>query len=175
MTAVTMRRRALVAAAALVAAGCGRSNPAATRAEAPSPSVTPPPQAKRALPVDLVPAPPDGNVQEIVQRELARARGDGRRLLVYVGASWCEPCQRFHQAARAGQVDALFPGLRLLEFDLDRDRDRLATAGYASKMIPLFALPRLDGAASGEQIEGSIKGAGAVDQIAPRLQALLEK
>jgi thiol-disulfide isomerase/thioredoxin len=135
----------------------------------------PPPEEKRALPVDIVAAPPSGDVQETVARELARARGDGRRLLVYVGASWCEPCQRFHRAALAGQVDALFPGLRLLEFDLDRDRERLEKAGYASKMIPLFALPRLDGAASGEQIEGSIKGSGAVDQIAPRLRALLEK
>ena len=114
-------------------------------------------------------------MQEIVRGELARARGDGRPLLVYVGAAWCEPCQRFHQAAQAGQVDALFPGLRLLEFDLDHDRARLEKAGYTSKMIPLFALPRLDGAASGEQIEGSIKGSGAVDQIAPRLRALLEK
>jgi hypothetical protein len=125
--------------------------------------------------VELVPAPPDGVVQDIVQRELVRAKGDGHRVLVYVGASWCEPCQRFHEAAKAGQVDALFPGLRLVEFDLDRDRDRLQTAGYASRMIPLFALPRLDGTASGEQIEGSIKGPGAIDQIAPRLKALLDK
>ena len=90
-----------------------------------------------------------------------------------MGASWCEPCQRFHQAAQAGQVDALFPGLRLVEFDLDRDRDRLERAGYRSRMIPLFALPREDGTGSGQQIEGSIKGPGAVEQIAPRLKALL--
>jgi hypothetical protein len=125
--------------------------------------------------VDLVPAPPTGDVQELVRRELARAKNDGHRLLVYVGAAWCEPCQRFHHAARNGQVDALFPGLRLIEFDLDRDKERLEAAGYKSKMIPLFAVPREDGTGSGEQIEGSIKGPGAVDQIAPRLQALLGK
>jgi hypothetical protein len=123
--------------------------------------------------VDIVAAPPDGEVSDIVQRELTRAKADGHRVLVYVGASWCEPCQRFHEAAKAGQVDALFPGLRLVEFDLDQDRERLQRAGYASKMIPLFALPRLDGRASGEQIEGSIKGPGAVEQIAPRLKSLL--
>jgi hypothetical protein len=155
-----------------LAAACQREEPSVRREPPPPPSQA---SAARPLPVDLVAAPPDGEVQDIVQRELARARGEGRRVLVYVGATWCEPCQRFHEAAKAGQVDALFPGLRLVEFDLDRDRDRLQRAGYASKMIPLFALPRLDGTGSGEQIEGSIKGPGAVDQIAPRLKALLDK
>jgi len=36
-------------------------------------------------------------------------------------------------------------------------------------------LPREDGSGSGEQIEGSIKGPGAVAQITPRLKALLSK
>ena len=173
----TVGTRALLAAAVILGAACKGepAPPVPAPVPAPAPASAPAPEVKRALPVDLVEAPPSGDVQEIVARELARARADGRRLLVYVGATWCEPCQRFHEAARAGQVDALFPGLRLLDFDLDRDRERLEKAGYASKMIPLFALPRLDGAASGEQIEGSIKGAGAVDQIAPRLRALLDK
>ncbi len=124
--------------------------------------------------VEIV-AAPAGEVGPTVKRELARARADGRRLLVYVGASWCEPCQRFHDAAAAGELDTVFPGLRLLEFDLDRDRDALEKAGYASKMIPLFALPNDDGTGTGQQIEGSIKGPGAVLQIQPRLQALLDK
>jgi thiol-disulfide isomerase/thioredoxin len=165
-----MRGLVIGALLAFSAPGCGRDAPAAER-EVPAASAT----AKAGLPVDIVAAPPDGDVQEIVRAELARAKGDGHRLLVYVGATWCEPCQRFHQAAKAGQVDARFPGMRLLEFDLDRDRDRLVKAGYASRMIPLFALPRADGTSSGEQIEGSIKGPGAVDQIAPRLTALLSK
>jgi hypothetical protein len=155
----------VVAVAAIGAAGCREEAPAA-RHESPA-------ETKPLLPVDLVTAPAAGDVQEIVRSELARAREDGHRLLVYVGAAWCEPCQRFHETARAGRVDALFPGLRLVEFDLDRDRDRLEKAGYKSRLIPLFALPREDGTGSGKQIEGSIKGPAAVDQIAPRLRALL--
>jgi hypothetical protein len=144
--------------------GCSRDEPAP-----PVPAKPPP------VPVEIVTAPAEGEVAAIVQREFARAGDQGRTLLVYVGATWCEPCKRFHDAAAAGQLDATFPGLRLVEFDLDRDRDRLQQAGYASKMIPLFALPRADGTGSGEQIEGSIKGEGAVNQIAPRLGALLAK
>jgi hypothetical protein len=152
---------------AAVAIGCGKEDVKAR----PEPAS----EAKKALPVETIAAPADGDVQEIVRQELSRAKSENRRLLVYVGAKWCEPCRRFHEAAKAGQLDSVFPGLRLLEFDLDRDQDRLVKAGYSSKMIPLFALPRADGTGSGEQIEGSIKGPQAVHQITPRLEALLAK
>ena len=123
--------------------------------------------------VEWTPAAPAGEVAPLVQRELARARSDGRRLLVYVGATWCEPCRRFHDAAAAGKLDAEFGTLRLLEFDFDRDEPRLREAGYVSRLIPLFAAPGPDGRSSGRQMEGSIKGDGAVGEISPRLRALL--
>jgi hypothetical protein len=123
--------------------------------------------------VEFVPAPPAGEVASIVNGEIRRATTDGRKVLVYVGATWCEPCQRFHKAAASGKLDAAFPGLRLIEFDSDRDGERLASAGYVSRFIPLFARPGTDGRSSGRQIEGSIKGDGAVDEIAPRLRDLL--
>lgn len=158
---------ALIALIPPIALGCAREDPPGKK--------DPPAEVKKALPVETLAAPESGDVQEIVQRELSRAKAEGRTLLVYVGATWCEPCQRFHAAAKAGELDAVFPGLRLLEFDLDRDQDRLVKAGYQSRMIPLFAVPRADGVGSGDQIEGSIKGPGAVDQIAPRLKGLLAK
>jgi hypothetical protein len=123
--------------------------------------------------VELVAAAAAGDVPSVVTAELARARRDGRQLLVYVGASWCEPCRRFHAAAAAHRLDAAFPRLRLLEFDADRDGPRLQAAGYVSRLIPLFARPGGDGRSSGRQIEGSVKGDGAVDAIVPRLRALL--
>jgi hypothetical protein len=122
--------------------------------------------------VELVAAPP-GDVAQLVQNELKMSARTGQRLLVYVGATWCEPCQRFHAAVEAGELDKQFPNLRLLTFDLDRDNERLATAGYVSQYIPLFTLPGPDGRASALKVEGSVKGDTAVAQIAPRLQALL--
>jgi hypothetical protein len=121
-------------------------------------------------------APAEGSVDAIVRGALAAAAGaagGSRTLVVYVGAAWCEPCRRFHEAAARGDLDAELPRLTLLGFDLDRDRDRLAAAGYVSKYIPLFALPTPTGAASGKQIEGGIKGDGAVGFIVPRLSAML--
>lgn len=129
-----------------------------------------PPAPKK---LEIIEAAPTKDVAADVAREYAAAERSHLRLLVYVGASWCEPCRHFHDAAVAGELDGVFGGIRLLAFDLDRDGDALQRAGYQSTLIPLFALPRPDGTATGKQIEGSIKGDGAVAQITPRLQALL--
>lgn len=130
-------------------------------------AVTPAPK------LELVEAPQAADIAPLVVDQLASAARDHKQLLVYVGASWCEPCVRFHKAAESGQLDAEFGKLRLFVFDLDRDGDALEKANYKSELIPLFALPNPDGKASGKQIEGSIKGDGAVAQIAPRLRELV--
>jgi len=116
-----------------------------------------------------------GDVAASVLQELAATKAKHRDLVVYVGATWCEPCQRFHAAAERGELDAAFPTLTMLEFDLDQDRERLVAAGYQSQFIPLFALPGPDGRSTGKQIEGSVKGSSAVAEISPRLKALIGK
>jgi len=123
--------------------------------------------------LELIEAPPLKDIAVYVAPQIVRAEAHHKKLLVYVGAAWCEPCRRFHEAAAAGQLDDAFGDLRLVMFDLDRDEQALAAAGYRSELIPLFALPKPDGRSSGKQIEGSIKGAGAVAQIAPNLRALV--
>jgi len=113
-------------------------------------------------------------VTEVVKREVARAQGERRKLLVYVGAAWCEPCKRFHEAVAAGRLDKAFPDLRLLEFDHDRHSERLERAGCESQYLPLFARPEPSGRCSATaRIQGSIKGDGAVTEITPRLAGLL--
>jgi len=113
------------------------------------------------------------DVAALVTQELARASHDHKQLIVYIGASWCEPCQRFHDAAAKGQLDSSFGNVRLLVFDADRDGEALGRAGYDTHLIPYFALPYSDGTASNRHIEGSIKGDGAVAEITPRLKGLL--
>lgn len=114
----------------------------------------------------------DGDVAELVKQARAGSEA-GRPLLVYVGATWCEPCQRFHKAAAAGELDGDLPPITLLEFDADKDVPRLKAAGYSSTYIPLFALPGPDGRSSGRIIQGGIKGDGAAREIAPRLKNLI--
>lgn len=113
-------------------------------------------------------------VAPFVAREVTEGQKGGFNVLVYVGATWCEPCQRFHAAAQAGEFDQILPGAHIVEFDLDADKDALSAAGYSSKLIPLFCVPKVDGTASDRRIEGSIKGPGAVDEnLIPRLRAFL--
>jgi len=166
-----MMRRALFVTALLVA--CNRTEPE------PSPK----PGASAAVSASVVTTPGvrfvsatgGADFAAIVRSEASHARGEGRDFLVYVGATWCEPCQRFHDAAKRGELDAIFPSLTLLEADADADRERLAAAGYGAEMIPLFALPSAEGRGTPRRIEGSVKGDRAVANIAPRLRQLLAK
>lgn len=190
----------LAGLAALGAIACSRAEPepkpsadpvaSAVPAPAPAPSARAiAPAATPATPATPAPAGPlilargvrivhaaaGSDAAQVVRDERERAKRDGRDLVVYVGAKWCEPCQHFHKAAAKGDLDGEFPDLTLLEFDLDEDRDRLATAGYVSQYIPLFAMPGPDGRASEKKFEGSVKGDGAVANIAPRLRSLLAR
>jgi hypothetical protein len=166
-----VRRSPSACFVAFVALAAGACDPPS---RPPAPSATASQAAAPSPPIEWV-AAPDGDVVEIVLRERERAKRDGRTLLVYVGAVWCEPCKRFHEAADRGEIAGELPPLRMLELDLDRDADRLAAAGYGSKMIPLFAVPGPDGRGTDLRMEGSIKGAGAVSNIVPRLRALLAR
>jgi len=133
-------------------------------------------QRPRAAPprphVEILEASP-GPVDAVVRAALAGASHDHRRLLVYVSAGWCEPCERFQKAVRSGQLDASFPDLRLLKFDNDRDLDRLTAAGYGGEFIPRFVIPGADGRGT-RRIEGGTKAEDTVDKvIVPRLAQLL--
>jgi len=167
---------AALAVLALVAASGCRTTPGGSSDDPGSGASTSPAGARdqRTAHPRFVPAPP-GDVPAIVQKEVARARSEGRRLVVYEGASWCEPCQHFHAAVAQGDLDAAFPSLTLLEFDADRDRDRLIAAGYGSPYIPLFALPGKDGRAAGPKAAGGIKGDGVVPYLTKKLDELLSQ
>lgn len=161
------------ASLAMLYTACDQSS-APGPAPAPDPAPTTAAAPARGPLIEWVPAA-DGDVPALVQAEMEKAKKDGRTLLVYVGATWCEPCQRFHEASEKGQVTGDLPPLRMLEFDLDRDADRLVAAGYQSRMIPLFVLPGADGRASDVRMEGGLKGPAAAGNIASRLRAMLAR
>lgn len=123
----------------------------------------------------FVPRPRDGtSLIGFVEQQLELGKKQNQRVLVYVGATWCEPCRQFHDAVEHGELDTPLAGLRFAEFDLDRDRSELAAAGYGSEFIPLLAIPSADGRCSPARIEGSIKGPTSVRQnLLPRLLTLL--
>jgi hypothetical protein len=164
-------RASIPVLAALLVAGCNASEqPAQVAAPAPvanavKAAAQPVAQSKPTLIAGALP------VAAFVAEQLLR--DPSTRTIVYVGASWCEPCQRFHRALQNGELDAALPGTRFIDYDYDLAKPALEADGYHSQLIPLFALPNSDGKSSGHSIEGSIKGDGAVGNIVPRLRELL--
>lgn len=116
---------------------------------------------------------PNGPVEPLIADVLAKNKD--KTVLVYAGASWCEPCQRFHHAVEEGKLDSRLQGFAFIQFDMEADRDRIIEAGYKSVYIPLFYVPLPDGHASAKHIEGSITGEGSPNEITPRLLALVGK
>jgi hypothetical protein len=159
--------RYLIGAAVLfLCAACDRKETHDT----PLPSASP---AAKAVEVVLAPAGQEP-VEAIVQREMKKAQKDGRDLVIYVGAEWCEPCKRFKAAAKRGELDSEFPTLRLLEFDRDRDEARLQKAQCITDLIPLYARPTEDGRCDqNRRTMGGIKGPGTVQFIARRMKKML--
>lgn len=170
---MTVATRYLVVAGLAFAAAC-ESAPSTARRPHPAPT------ALSAAPVAggprFIPAPSGlSAVEPFIQEQLERSLAAGDRTLVYVGAPWCEPCQRFHAAVLAGELDVVLAHTRLLEFSADEHNALLHRAGYAYEFIPVLALPNPDGRSSGHLLSGSIKGSSAVaDNIVPRLRALLD-
>jgi len=124
--------------------------------------------------LELIDAPKADDVAPVIAKEVARATADHKKLLVYMGAVWCEPCVKFHEAAGRGELDQVFGDVRMLVFDADRDNEALERAGYKYTYVPLFALPGPDGRSTGHQIEGAPKGSKYVEQISGRLRALID-
>jgi hypothetical protein len=90
-------------------------------------------------------APADADAIATIRTERLKAKNEGRVLVVYVGAGWCEPCRALKREIESGRLDQRLSKITLLAFDADRDADRLAGGGYAFKFIPYVALPGADG------------------------------
>lgn len=124
--------------------------------------------------LELIDAPKSDDVAPLIAKEVARAKTDHKKLLVYMGAVWCDPCVKFHEAANRGELDQVFGDVRMLVFDADRDNAAIERAGYKYEFVPLFALPGPDGRSTGKQIEGAPKGSKYVEQISGRLRTLID-
>jgi thiol-disulfide isomerase/thioredoxin len=118
----------------------------------------------------VVEATQDSDALSLVRTRRLEAKAEGRVLVVYVGATWCEPCKRFKAEVSSGRLDARFGKLTLLAFDADRDGDRLAAAGYTYRFVPFVALPAADGQPSDTQ-QATGKGGEAWRELLGKLDA----
>lgn len=146
--------RGLIAGAlALVVAACNPSTAKsgiayddATTSPAPvaAAASTPEASAPRAR-VRVVEAAEDADALSLVRSKRLEAKAEARVLVVYVSATWCEPCKRLKAELESGRLDERLANVTLLAFDADRDSDRLGAAGYSYRFVPFVALPGVDG------------------------------
>ena len=175
-TILSMLRSSAVLLTFAMMACVGGSGPAGSSAQAGAnaePKAEPAAARASSAPRPEFVAAEAGPVDVVVTAAAQAARKQSRRLMVYVGATWCEPCQAFHDAIERGELDDVLAGVRFVEFDSDHDGERLRAAGYDGRYIPRFVVPGPDGRGGPRRLEGGIKGAGAVDHIMRRLGPML--
>lgn len=118
----------------------------------------------------VVVATQDSDAISLIRTERLKAKAAGRVLVVYVSATWCEPCKRFKEELRSGRLDARLAKVTLLAFDADADIDRLGAAGYTFRFVPFVALPGADGRAA-DTVEATGKGGQAWRELLGKLDA----
>ncbi|MFO0614501.1 MAG: thioredoxin family protein [Polyangiaceae bacterium] len=171
-----MSLRTLFASLSLVSAACalGCSSYDAAPEATSAPSATAGSTAAAApRKVEWVHVPAGADPHAYVKDELARAKADQKKLVLYVGAKWCEPCNNFHEATDRGELDEAFPDLRLVAFDHDDEASAISALGCDSNYIPMFSVPDEEGRCTRRQIQGGIKGANNVAFISKKLRNLI--
>lgn len=133
------------------------------------PPHTPDPPRKPGEGIRLMTAAADGDALSTIRTARLQAKSEGRVLIVYVSATWCEPCRRMKDEIHVGHLDAQLGKTTLLAFDADKDGDRLASAGYKFGFIPFVALPGADGHPS-DSLEAKGKGSNAWRELLGKLE-----
>lgn len=174
----------LAALAALVLAGCSRpvavdakdaAPPAVKEGNTSSASAHPgkvddAPKPAETTAVKIVVAPDDVDALSLVRTKRLEAKAEGRTLVVYAGAGWCPPCKQFRAELASGRLDAKLAKVTLLVFDVDKDGDRLGSAGYTFQYIPYVAVPGPDGKPR-DSAQATGKGADAWRALLAKLEA----
>ena len=137
-------------------------------------SAAPSPRRAADAGVRIVTAGQDSDALSVVRTERLRAKAEGRVLVVYAGAAWCEPCKGFKHAVETGALDDKLAKTTLLVFDADRDTERLASAGYKFSFIPYVGLPGADGHPT-DSAEARAKGSESWRELIATLETWQSK
>ncbi len=120
--------------------------------------------------VKVIEAAQDESALSLVRTKRLEAKAEGRVLVVYVSATWCEPCKRLKAEIASGRLDQRLGRVTLLAFDADTDGDRLGAAGYSYRYVPFVALPGADGRPADTQ-QAIGKGGDAWRELLGKLDA----
>ena len=144
--------------------------PAVTAVATPTPTAAGSGTPEAVPAIRMFEATEQGDLFATIRAARLRAVEGKRVLVVYVGASWCPPCKRFHEAIQNHSLDEKLAGFDFLYLDMDIVKDKIVETGYASKYIPFFFFFSGDGK-RGDSFEIKRTDAKAQDELLEKLGA----
>ncbi len=124
--------------------------------------------AKPTVVVDELTADP-ARLEDEARRVAAVAAGQGRAVLLYFHAGWCEPCERLKPAFRRPTNRGLFARYFLVKVDVDQ-LPSTRVLGLNVSAIPLFARLSQQGAVAGT-LSGEAFGEQPADEVVDEVLA----
>lgn len=104
-----------------------------------------------------------------------RAGEQGLAPVLYVGASWCQPCKLLEQHRDDPQVARALRGTYTIELDFDDwTVAELSASGYEMQAVPVFFAIGADGKAAGPRLDGG-PWIGSAEQIAAAFERFLHQ
>ncbi|MGB7538780.1 MAG: thioredoxin domain-containing protein [Anaerolineales bacterium] len=120
--------------------------------------------------------PSDGDLNEQLAAEVAKAKALGQDAYVEFDATWCPCCQAIEASldeANALMVDA-FQGVYVVRADVDAWREYLDGTGFEFDAIPIFFQLNDQGRPTGEWIDGNAWGENIPENMAPPLKEFFQ-
>jgi hypothetical protein len=166
--------RTLCLALVLLGAGCQKKTPEPDAHALREPPRMPEPTVGHGF-VLIEVNPTDGPLPAALQREAGKATQQHLKPFVYIGATWCAPCNAIkHNLDKPIMIDA-FKGTYIMKLDFDAWEDKLPGAGLQHEAVPVFFALDASGKPTGRMIDGGAWGNDTPENIAPALKAFFSK
>jgi thiol-disulfide isomerase/thioredoxin len=115
--------------------------------------------------------PGTGPLAALVAAEIATHPTGNLKPIVYLGASWCGPCQEIKRSKDDPRMLDAFDGAMVIEVDIDEwNKEQLTALGYKTGVIPVFIAVDRDARALGPMIDGGAWGDNVPEIMAPPLK-----
>lgn len=106
-----------------------------------------------------------------LKAEVGKAAERRQKPVLYIGATWCEPCSALKKYKSDPRMAEAFQGTYVIELDLDDWKvDELKALGFRAGVVPVFHVLGADGRASGPTIDGGAWGDNIPENMAPPLK-----
>jgi hypothetical protein len=132
------------------------------------PSPTQPPAGARGFELDEV--APGRPLAVVLSDGAAKAKAKGLRPFLYIGATWCQPCQKLHRSLDDERMVDAFRGTYVIHLDLDAWERELPSVGLRVAQVPVFFQLDAQGKPTGKSLDGGAWNEDVPAEMAPPLK-----